>query len=203
MSVLPSRPIRFLITDGTTTLSNFPTQRSVLLKTIELAVASGIEMIQIREKRLPGRLVYELAVEAVSLTLGSACKLLINERFDLAMAAGAHGVHLTSTSISVERVRDKVPSGFIVGVSTHSSDEVIAAKESGADYAMLGPIFATPDKGEPLGIEKLERVCQSVSSFPVIAVGSIDGSSFQQVLDAGAEGFAAIRYLDDFVRISQ
>lgn len=192
-----------LITPGTATQSNFSEQKSPLLETVELAVAAGIEMIQIREKQLPARILYELAIEAVSLTAGSTTKLLINERFDIAVAANADGVHLTSSSIPIERVRSNVRDEFLIGVSAHSTDEVVAARESGADYAMLGPVFATPGKSEPMGLEMLDDACRSVSPFPVIAIGGIDVSNFQSVLDSGASGYAAIRYLNDFVRISQ
>ena len=192
-----------MITDGALTPSNFSQQQNALIKAIELAVAAGIEMIQVREKLLPARLVYEVAVNAVSTAAGSATKILINERFDIAVAAGADGVHLTSSSMPVDLVRANVPDEFIVGVSAHSLDDVMNAKDGGADYALLGPIFSTPGKSEPLGIGDLSRICHAVKPFPVMAVGGVDSSNFRSVLDAGAAGFAAIRYLNEFVKISQ
>ena len=78
-----------------------------------------------------------------------------------------------------------------------------AAKEQGADYALLGPVFATPGKGEPVGVDVLGQICRTVAPFPVIGVGGIDGSNASAVIDAGAAGFAAIRYLNEFVRIQQ
>ena len=95
-----------------------------------------------------------------------------------------------------------MPSGFLIGVSAHTSDEVFAAKAAGADYAMIGPVFETPGKGEPLGIDVLRDLSAAVAPFPVIGVGGVDGTNIRSVLDAGAAGFAAIRYLNDFVRIS-
>jgi thiamine-phosphate pyrophosphorylase len=164
-------------------------------------VTAGIEIVQIREKRLPSRLLFELVRHASELTSGSSTRLLVNERFDIAIAAGADGVHLTSTSVPLEQVRASVPTEFIIGVSSHSSAEVVAAKDAGADYAMLGPIFETPGKVDPLGLGELERVCRSVAEFPVVAVGGIDASNETAVFAAGAAGVAAIRYLNDFVKI--
>ena len=166
-------------------------------------MAAGIEIVQIREKRLHARFLFELAQAAALLTSGTSTRLLINERFDIAIAAGADGVHLSSTSIPVVRVRAKVPSAFTIGVSTHSSAEVVAANDAGADYAMLGPIFESPGKGDPVGLDGLAGVCRSVYPFPVVGVGGIDASNEAAVIAAGAAGVAAIRYLNDFVRIGQ
>lgn len=196
-------PFRILITPGKADPSNFSIQKTEILKTVELAVAAGIEIVQIREKSLPARSLFEVAREAAILTAGSSTRLLVNERFDIAIAAGADGVHLTSTSMPIEAVRAVVPPTFIIGVSTHSSDEVVAAKAAGADYAMLGPIFETPGKGSPVGLDEVTRVVESVTPFPVVCVGGIDASNEAAVIGAGAAGVAAIRYLNDFVRIGQ
>ena len=203
MSAFPASPFRLLITSGLADPSNFSLQKTEILKSVELAVVAGIAIVQIREKRLPARLLFELVREAAVLTAGSFTRLLVNERFDIALAAGADGVHLTSTSMPVESVREAVPTGFIIGVSAHSSADVIAAKSAGADYVMFGPIFETPGKGDPVGLEELERVCRLVVPFPVVAVGGLDASNEGSVIAAGAAGVAAIRYLNDFVRIGQ
>jgi len=203
VSSLPASPFRLLITQGLSDPSNFSIQKQEILKTVELAVGSGIEAVQIREKRLPGRLLFELVREAAALTAGTKTRLLVNERFDIALAAGADGVHLTSAAIPVAGVRETVPSGFLIGVSVHTSDEVVTAKVAGADYAMIGPIFSTPGKGEPLGVDGLESVCRLASPFPVVAVGGIDASNEAAVTNAGAVGVAAIRYLNDFVRLGK
>ncbi|MEQ1762455.1 MAG: thiamine phosphate synthase [Pyrinomonadaceae bacterium] len=203
MIAFPVSRFRILITPGLADSSHFSIQRTEILETVELAVAAGIEMVQIREKQLPARPLFDLVREAATLTSGTETRLLVNERFDIALAAGADGVHLTSTSMPVDLVRGSVPPGFIIGVSTHSSEEVATAEESGANYAMLGPIFATPGKDDPIGLDELARVSRAVSPFRVVAVGGIDASNAASVIEAGAEGVAAIRYLNDFVRIGQ
>ena len=201
---VPFRPgARLLITKGSATGENFRTSKSELLDTVRLAADAGIEAVQIREKSLPARLLFEAIAEAVTLIKDSETKILVNERFDVARAAGAQGVHLPSYSVPVDRVKKLLPDGMILGVSAHSFSEVEKARDVGADYAMLGPVFATPGKGEPLGIGKFSEICSALSPFPIIAVGGIDMTNQQLAIDAGAAGFAAIRYLNDFVRIGQ
>ena len=128
MSTLPKRPIRYLITRGNLNPSNFSTEKLKTLETVRFAVERGIEMVQIREKSLEGRDLFELTLQAVKLAGAGDTRTLVNERFDVAVAAGADGVQLTSTSIPVEYVRRAVPQGFLIGVSTHSEREVLNAK---------------------------------------------------------------------------
>ena len=194
---------RILITSGTATSANFSSSKPEILNIVRLASDAGVEAVQIREKALPARLLFELAAEAVDRVAGSSTKIFVNERFDIAMAAKAHGVHLTSSSIPVDRVGRLVPEEMIVGISAHTAMEVKEARLNGADYAMLGPIFATPGKGEPIGLQKLAEICANEAPFRILGVGGIDGANESQVLQAGAAGFAAIRYLNEFVRIGQ
>lgn len=203
MSLTTRRPIRYLITTGEATPSNFPDKAEDLLATIRRAVAHGIELIQIREKNLTPKLLFELAIKAASLTRHSNTKLLINDRFDIALAAGADGVHLTASSLSAAFVRRCVPSDFLIGVSTHSSDEIEAAKAGNADFAVYGPVFSTPGKGDPTGLADLREICTAANGFPILALGGVDGSNVGDVISSGASGVAAIRYLNDFVNIKQ
>lgn len=203
MSSLFEEPIRYLITPGSLTSSNFQSGKLHLLETLHLAVEAGIELVQIREKSLPARHLFDLAVEAATIARGGRTRILVNERFDIAVAADLDGVHLTSTSIPVERVRANVPDGFFIGVSTHTESEIEAARDGRADFGLLGPIFETPGKGEPLGLDKFGAICRSFGRFPVIAVGGVDASNCHSVIDSGAAGYAAIRYLNDFVRMAR
>jgi thiamine-phosphate pyrophosphorylase len=203
VSIFPAKPVRYLITRGDLTEKNFPLEKLTTLDLIRSAANVGIEMIQIREKGLEARSLYVLVTEAMRSLPGRETRVLVNDRFDIALAAGADGVHLTSRSIPTEDVRRHVPDRFIIGVSTHSLDEVLGARDSGADFALFGNVFATPGKGEPAGLEKLTEICTTAAPFPVIAVGGIEGSNAGSVLDAGASGFAAIRYLNEFVSIGE
>lgn len=194
---------RILITPGTATSANFSLSKSEILNVVTRAAEIGIEIVQIREKSLSARLLLELAAEAVELVSDSLTRIFVNERFDIAITAKAHGVQLTSSSVPVDRVRQLLPVEMIVGVSAHSADEVTEANANGADFAMLGPVFATPGKGDAMGLQNLAEICSAASPFPIVGVGGIDGTNESQILQSGAAGFAAIRYLNDFVKIEQ
>ena len=196
-----NQPLVYSITGGEATVENFSRKSRDILKLVESAVEAKIDLIQIREKKLPARLVFELAAEAAGATRDSATKLLVNDRADIAQAAGADGVHLTSVSLSAEIVRRNFGADFIVGVSAHSVAEAESAREEGADFITFSPIYNTPSKIRygmpPQGLEKLKTVCEKLKPFPVVALGGIDETNFADVLTAGAAGFAAIRFLND------
>jgi thiamine-phosphate diphosphorylase len=178
-----------------------PTDEQVrlLLEKIEAAARSGVDWVQIREKNLPAKELASLAAEALR-RVPSTCRILVNDRLDVAMVSGAGGVHLGEQGIPVQDakrlLREKsVSPGFLVGVSVHSLASARAAEESGADYLIFGPVFETPSKarlGAPQGVEKLAEVCAGVA-VPVFAIGGIDAGNASQCQAAGAAGIAAIR----------
>lgn len=184
----------YLITDGTLTVQDFSLNSKKTLSLIESAVSNNISLIQIREKHLPAKFIFELSVQAVKLAKNSNTKILINDRADIAFAAKADGVHLTSNSIPTKIIRQNFPKDFLIGVSAHLPEKVLSAKEQGADFAVFSPIFATPNKGEPKGLEILQKVCEALNPFPVLALGGIDEENYKEVLEI-ASGFAAIRFL--------
>ena len=185
-----------LITDGETTERNFTAKKSKILNLITTAVEAKISLIQIREKRLAARLVYEIVLEAANLTRRTDTKILVNDRADIAQAANADGVHLTRTSLSAATIRRSFPRDFIVGVSAHTIEKAEIAKRDGANFVTFSPIFSSPGKGDSQGVEKLKEVCEHLRPFPVIALGGINETNFAKVLEAGAGGFAAIRFLN-------
>jgi thiamine-phosphate pyrophosphorylase len=126
----------------------------------------------------------------------SQTKILVNDRADIAFSAGADGVHLTSLSLSAAPIRRNFPKNFIVGVSAHTLSEVVSAKRQGADFVTFSPIFQSPNKGAPLGLNELKKVCARLKSFPVVALGGVDETNYREVLQI-AGGFAAIRFLND------
>jgi thiamine-phosphate pyrophosphorylase len=176
------------------TLGNRP-----LLATIQSAVDEGIDLIQIREKDLDTRPLLELVQAAVANARESGgratVRVIVNDRLDVALAAGAHGVHLGGQSMPADRVRAVVAPDFWVGASCHSAEDVWAAEQAGADYALLGPIFETPSKlayGPPLGLGELQRALQGVRRVPVFALGGITVERVRECLAAGAAGVAGI-----------
>lgn len=194
------KPLIYLITEGKATAENFAERKNEILALVKIAVDAKINLIQIREKKLPARLVFELASEAAKITGKSATKLLVNDRADIALAARADGVHLTARSLSAEIIRANFPPDFVIAVSAHTFEEADDARRQAADFATFSPIFPTASKenyGAPHGLETLRAVCERLKPFPVVALGGIDASNYESVLENGARGFAAIRFLND------
>jgi thiamine-phosphate pyrophosphorylase len=190
------QPLIYLITKGETTAADFADKKKETLSLIENAVENKISLIQIREKQLPARLLFELARGAARITRKSVTKLLVNDRADIALAAGADGVHLTGGSLRAEIVRAHFPKDFIIGASAHTLADVLEAKKQKADFAVYSPIFETPGKAAPRGLAELREVCEAAKPFPVIGLGGIDETNYVSVLEI-AGGFAAIRFLND------
>lgn len=201
MSLNPTTPIIYLITDGTTTTESVKTLGfDSILKLIKAAVAEKISLVQLREKQLNARLLYELTKQAAHITAGSETRLIVNDRADIAHTAGADGVQLTNISLRASVIRKNFPKNFLIGVSTHSLTEAQTAREEGADFAVFGPVFDTPSKrtyGKPVGVEKLKEVSETLSPFPVIAIGGIELSNLKETFQNGASGIAAIRLLNN------
>lgn len=190
------KPLIYLITDGEITAENYSAKSLETLNLIKKAVEAEISLIQIREKQLSAKLVFELALQAAKITKHSTTKLLINDRADIALAANADGVHLTANSLPTEIIRANFPKDFIIGVSTHSLEKAEIAKNQGANFATFSPIFHSPNKGKPVGLNALREVCEKLKPFPIIALGGINGVNCREVLQI-ADGFAAIRFLKD------
>jgi thiamine-phosphate pyrophosphorylase len=196
------QPILYLITEGATTPGTTPASEAFtrILSLISAAVAARLSLVQIREKNLNARVLYQLTLRAATLTQGSATRLLVNDRADIARAAGADGVHLTTHSLNARDLRRAFGTHLLIGVSTHSLAEARAARESGADFATFGPIFETPSKriyGPPAGLEQLGEAAHALAPFPLLALGGITRANASQALGAGAQGIAAIRLFSD------
>jgi len=193
--MLPTaRPLSCLITSGVAT-DNDGASRADVLDAVRLGVEHGVSMIQIREKKLSGRHLFDLVRAAVEIARNTDTRLLVNDRADIAASAGADGVHLRSDSMLPSVVRATFP-GLMIGCSVHSVEEAVAASGS-SDLALFGTVFGTPGKGEPAGLAGLEEVCHRSSGFPVLALGGITADNAADAVSAGAAGVAAIRAMND------
>jgi thiamine-phosphate pyrophosphorylase len=192
-----SPPILYLITRGATTEATTYVDSEItqILNQVSAAVAAGIDLVQIREKQLTARVLFDLVSEAAHVTRGTKTRLLVNDRADIAAGAGAHGVHLTTHSLSPATIRKAFGEKFLIGASTHSLEEARQARDEGADFAVFGPVFQTESKqefGPPKGLKALSLLAHELSGFPVLALGGISVANAADCFAAGADGVAGI-----------
>jgi len=191
----------YYISDRTQFPGTEDQRREQLIARIAAAARAGVDFIQVREKDLPSRELEELARVIVQRVreVGSAARVLINSRTDVAIAAGADGVHLRSNDVSPADVRriwktPGLPSTPVVAVSCHGEQEVHAAKMAGADFVVFGPVFGK--SGTPgVGLPALRAT--SAHEIPVLALGGVNGENSRSWVEAGAAGVAGIRLFQE------
>lgn len=151
-----------------------------------------VEMIQLREPDLEARVLLELARRLSARAKGTRTAVIVNDRADVARAAGADGVHVKASGPPVDRVRAFGPKGWTVGRSVHGVDEIRAAGDP--DYFIFGTVFPTESKGPDAPVQGLDRLREAAAAtdVPVLAVGGIDPDRAARCLAAGAAGIAAI-----------
>jgi thiamine-phosphate pyrophosphorylase len=184
-----NRPLFYYITDRSQ-LSGMSLEACICR-----ALKWGVQFIQVREKDLSDQILFEKVKRIVALAKGTKCKILVNDRADIALAAGAHGIHLPSTGFRATDLRPWLPDHFLIGKSVHTEKEIQSAYKEGADYLLLGHIFPTPSKsglGKPVGLEFLKKVCTRFP-IPIFALGGINTNRIQSILESGAVGVAGIR----------
>jgi thiamine-phosphate pyrophosphorylase len=189
LSLQISRPWLYLITNRRALSSSL-----IQLQIISEAAQAGCQLIQIREKDLDAQGLYEFTSVVIAMARPFGAKILVNDRVDVALAAGADGVHLRTDSLEADQVRAIVPSEFLIGVSTHTPIDAHAAKMNGADFIVYGPVFETASKaqyGTPLGLQNFKQICTEVD-LPVLGLGGISAENFSDVLSHGAAGIAGI-----------
>lgn len=165
-----------------------------LTDVVRMALDGGVDAIQLRERDQETADLFKLAAEVRELTRKAGAKLIVNHRPDVAMAVEADGVHLGFRSVTVREAREATAGKLLVGVSCHDGVQVRIAGESGADYALLGPVFHTPSKEglvPAIGVDGFKR-CIARATLPVMAIGGITDANFRQALAAGASGVAVI-----------
>ncbi len=161
---------------------------------VERAMRDGVERIQVREKDLCARDLCALVRRILDLARPHGTRVIVNSRADVAIAAAAHGVHLTGTSIAPKILRPILPTGLLIGVSTHCFEDLRAAETEGADFVVYGPVFpvvSKPGYAAHLGLEELRRAVRAVT-IPVIALGGVTHTNAAACIEAGAAGIAGI-----------
>jgi len=163
---------------------------------VESLAAAGVPALQLREKDLPDRALVDL-VRALRPRFPGL--LLVNGRADAAIAGGADGVHLPADGVPTAALRRRFGDSFCIGRSTHTLDEVRRAAGEGADFVVFGPVFATPGKGAPVGLDELARAAEI--GLPVLALGGVEVENLASIVAAGAAGVAGIRLFQDVARL--
>jgi thiamine-phosphate pyrophosphorylase len=150
--------------------------------------------VQLRDPELDGRRLFEVGLELRRLTRAAGCRLMVNDRLDVAALVEADGVHLGRRSVAVADARRLLGAGVWVSASAHDDAELDRAAAEGADAVLLSPIFASPGKGPPLGLEALERARKRLPrAIELVALGGVTAESAAGCLAAGADGLASIR----------
>jgi len=193
----------YYITDRRQFPGNAEEQRRQLLAKIAECVAAGVDYIQLREKDLSIRALEELAKAAMQrVPKEGPTRLLINSRIDVALACGAHGVHLPANDLSASESRAIFArAGYaqpVIAASVHSTEELSYAEAHGADFAVFGPVFEKDGQKTSDVLEILEKACHKPDrDMPVLALGGITLANAQQCIEAGADGIAAIRLFQE------
>jgi thiamine-phosphate pyrophosphorylase len=154
-------------------------------------IPPGTAAVQLREKDLPAARLLELARTLVPICNAASAPLLVNDRADVALAAGADGVHLPATGLPIAQARSLVGRGKLVGVSCHTPSEIAEAHAAGADFALFGPVWDSPGKVAQ-GLTALKNAVRA-SPLPVLAIGGVTPEMARLAMDAGAAGVACIR----------
>lgn len=173
-------------------------RRTDILAAIAGAVRGGVDSVQLRDRAASARDLYELCRDAVAVCAEGGAALLVNDRVDVARAAGASGAHLGSHGLPVEAARRVLEPWQQLGVSVHSVQEAIAAARGGADYLIYGHVYPTASHpGEPgRGLPGLRAVVAAVD-IPVLAIGGIDRDRVGEVMTSGCAGVAAVSAILD------
>jgi thiamine-phosphate pyrophosphorylase len=187
---MPAKEVRSNVLPRIHCVTDFPEYDGRTLDALGAVVREGVDAVQVRAKSLTDRDLFTFTRALLDRLTGTSAMVIVDERVDVALAAGAHGVHLGVEDLPVGVVRDLVPYGFVVGATCRGAAQACEARVAGADYAGVGPVYATATKAAlppPIGLDPLGEAAREL---PVIAIAGITEDLVPQVLAAGAHGVA-------------
>ena len=158
----------------------------------------GTKLVQIRDKTMASRELFDSVQECLALCHERDALLIVNDRADIALATDADGVHLGQDDLPPSEARKILPSGTIIGFSTHTVEQALDAAKTPVDYIAAGPIFSTRSKSNPdpvIGLSGLEKIRNAIGDLPLVAIGGITLDNCHDVLNAGADSAAMISAL--------
>lgn len=169
------------------------TGKQTLVEQVEEALKGGVTFVQLREKSLDFNIFLQEAKQIKELTDSYKVPFVINDNVEIALACEADGVHVGQEDLPVEKVRDMIGPGKILGVSAQNVEQAIAAEKAGADYLGIGSVFPTSTKqdAKPMTFETVQEICRSVS-IPIVAIGGINESNILELMGSGVDGVAVV-----------
>lgn len=192
--VRPERGILCAVSDRSRLPASPSGSLDLLVARLSSAAEAGVELLQIREPDLSGRDLMALVERVLAATAVTGARVMVNDRLDVALAAGAHGVHLKTESLDTALVRRLAPRAFLVGRSVHSPEGAEQAARAGADYVIVGTVFETRSKpGRAASGLDLLRETVRRCPIPVLAIGGMTADRAPDVAATGAAGMAAIQ----------
>lgn len=163
-------------------------------ESVRRALDGGVTLVQIREKNVSSKEFYQIALEVQKITREYNVPLIVNDRLDIALAIDADGLHIGQKDLPIEVARKILGKDKILGYSVSNREEAVYGEKMGADYLGAGAVFPTGSKkdiGEPIGIEGLKRIKESVR-IPVVAIGGVGMDNLEKVKETGVDGIAVI-----------
>ena len=188
--VMPAKEVRSDVLPRIHCITHFGSYDDETIAVLEAIVREGVDAIQVRAKGVPDREVVAFTRALVSRLAGTPTDVIVNDRLDIALAAGADGVHLGHEDLPVAAARRLAPQGFLVGGTCRNADQARDAKAQGADYIGVGPVYPTTTKSglpDPIGLDTLRDVARVL---PAIAISGINAERAPEVIAAGAYGIA-------------
>lgn len=161
---------------------------------VAAALNGGVQLVQLREKKRPANEIIQLGKKIRQLCSEFGALFIVNDRIDIAQIVEADGVHLGQDDVDIHYAREILGSKFIIGISTHCPEQALKAQADGADYIGVGPVFVTPTKAgrAAVGLDYVKFAAENIE-IPFFAIGGIDLTNVQQVLESGATRVAVVR----------